>query len=273
MIPAIENSPGTVLFAADLDGTLIHSHRHWRPGDVVVEMLHGKPQSFMTENAVSLLRELQQYAVFVPITSRSIDQYRRIVWPKGIAPPRLAIVSNGGNVLVDGELSAEWSRASEKMIQPYRAKVEQAYRALMGTGLAASGRVADGMFAAAAFKDNRTAARAYGETVFPDGLWSARSGRKIFAGPPGVDKKTALCRLMKQDERIPPLIAAGDSIMDIGMLQIADLALVPKPMAGALAATRERIREGVQEDFAAAMLKEALGWCQRRARPRACVVL
>ena len=35
---------GKMLFASDLDNTLLFSRRHSRPGDVCVEMLDGKEQ-------------------------------------------------------------------------------------------------------------------------------------------------------------------------------------------------------------------------------------
>ena len=52
----------TILFASDLDNTLLFSHRHRQPGDRCVELLNGAEQGFFTQETVDLLPQVVQSA-------------------------------------------------------------------------------------------------------------------------------------------------------------------------------------------------------------------
>ena len=88
---------GTILFASDLDNTLLFSHRHRQPGDRCVERLNGAEQGFFTQDTLDLLPQVVRRVHLLPITTRSVEQYRRIQWPDGTAP-RIALTANGGTV-------------------------------------------------------------------------------------------------------------------------------------------------------------------------------
>ena len=45
-----------ILFATDLDNTLLFSHRHRQPGDRCAELWNGAEQGFFTPETVDLLR-------------------------------------------------------------------------------------------------------------------------------------------------------------------------------------------------------------------------
>ena len=45
---------GTILFASDLDNTLLFSHRHRQPEDRCVERLNGAEQGFFTRETPDL---------------------------------------------------------------------------------------------------------------------------------------------------------------------------------------------------------------------------
>ena len=63
----------------DLDNTLIYSCRHDIGEEkVCVELYEGREVSFMTKRSLSLLKEVQKKALFVPVTTRTAEQYRRI---------------------------------------------------------------------------------------------------------------------------------------------------------------------------------------------------
>lgn len=72
---------GTILFASDLDNTLLFSHRHRQPEDRCVERLNGAEQGFFTRETPDLLPQVVQRVHLLPITTRSIEQYQRIQWP------------------------------------------------------------------------------------------------------------------------------------------------------------------------------------------------
>ena len=83
------------------------------------------------------------------------------------------------------------------------------------------------------------------------------TGSKVYALPAGLCKGAAAARLA---ERIAPhrrIICAGDSMMDVPLLDIADAAVFPEDMRGAgitapevITAPRERFPEFVTEYFA-----------------------
>ena len=53
---------GTILFASDLDNTLLFSHRHRQPEDRCVERLNGAEQGFVTRTG-SVMLPLQRMRV------------------------------------------------------------------------------------------------------------------------------------------------------------------------------------------------------------------
>ena len=71
-----------MMFASDLDGTLIYSKRRFGEETLNVsvrnvEVYNGREISFMTEKAIALLRELSDEMMFVPVTTRTVEQYNR----------------------------------------------------------------------------------------------------------------------------------------------------------------------------------------------------
>lgn len=61
---------GTILFASDLDNTLLFSHRHRQPEDRCVERLNGAEQGFFTRETPDLLPQVVQRVHLLPITTR-----------------------------------------------------------------------------------------------------------------------------------------------------------------------------------------------------------
>ena len=70
-----------ILFASDLDNTLIYSYKREIGKKVLVETMGEKELSFMTENTWRLLKELPPHMMFVPVSTRSEEQYKRICFP------------------------------------------------------------------------------------------------------------------------------------------------------------------------------------------------
>ena len=116
-----------ILFACDLDNTLIHSHKHKADGDICIEIYNDKAQSFISSRAVELLTEINSKILFVPVTTRSIEQYRRIQWLEG-TQPEFAVTSNGANILHGGEIDLNWRQDFYKFIQPYENELRELNR-------------------------------------------------------------------------------------------------------------------------------------------------
>ncbi|MFR0871963.1 MAG: hypothetical protein ACLSG5_11605 [Oscillospiraceae bacterium] len=85
------------LIFSDLDGTLIFSASRKQPGDIVCEYKDNREISCITKRQAELLPGLE----IIPVTTRSIEQYRRIRFPEGFSP-EYALTDNGGTLLVNG---------------------------------------------------------------------------------------------------------------------------------------------------------------------------
>lgn len=84
------------LFASDLDNTLIYSYKRDIGTDTVcAEVYEGRQVSFMTKRSRELLEKVNQTMHFVPVTTRSVQQYERIRFGDTWSP-RLALAANGG---------------------------------------------------------------------------------------------------------------------------------------------------------------------------------
>ena len=211
------------ILACDLDNTLIHSYKKFRDGDICVEIYDGHEQSFISPEALDLLKKISAQIFFVPITTRSITQYRRIFWTKDFSP-NVAVVANGAYLLngdrqeiflrdvVDEKISAELETLRESFSTDTRFNIC---------------RIVDESFLFLRCRDDLDAA----EIFFETNLTVQHTGKKIYLFPPKLNKGTALKRLTEKfsaDE----VFAAGDSEIDLPMLEVADVAFAPKNLRG-----------------------------------------
>ncbi|MDE7294517.1 MAG: HAD family hydrolase, partial [Oscillospiraceae bacterium] len=70
-----------MIFLSDLDNTLIFSYKKMSPDNLCVETKEGKKLSYMTHEGGRLFREMTEKMRFIPITTRSVEQYSRIIFP------------------------------------------------------------------------------------------------------------------------------------------------------------------------------------------------
>jgi len=219
-------SPGAgLLFASDLDNTLIYSRRHGIPGGVCVETLHGAQQSFLSPRTRDLLEQVCRKAALVPVTTRSVEQYLRLAWPPGCAP-RYAVAANGAVLLKDGVRVPGWREESEEELRAWREVMLSLMPEFSDPDRYPRCRVVDEAYLFVLCADEAQAvdgARVYAGL---NGLTAAASGRKLYFFPPLVNKGRALARLK---ERFAPAVtvSAGDSVIDLPMLCEADVAVVP----------------------------------------------
>ena len=217
---------GGLLFASDLDNTLLFSYRRRREGDVCVEMLDGREQGFCTTGTLERLARVRERLLFVPVTSRSIAQYRRIVWPEACAP-RYAVTTNGGILLDGGVCDPAWEADSRALTAPWRRELARLEEQLEEAPVPWRFRMVDGLYLFAAC-DNAKDAEAGGRFFQGrTGLEVAVSGRKVYFFPPPLNKGQAIRRLR---ERFGPdrVVCAGDSVIDAPMLREADDAVFPE---------------------------------------------
>lgn len=212
-----------ILFASDLDNTLMFSYRHAGETDRCVERLEGRAQGFCTQRSLKLLARVRERTLFIPVTSRSVEQYRRIRWPAPCAP-RYAAAANGGILLENGVEDLEWSARSGALAAPWQEELRELEARLPEVPVAKRFRMVDGLYLFAACDDGESARR-LGD-FFQPSVDVAVSGRKVYFFPPPLNKGEAVRRLQ---ERFQPdrTVCAGDSAIDVPMLRLADVAVVP----------------------------------------------
>lgn len=216
------------LFAWDIDNTLIYSKKHPHDGWKCVEWIHEKEQAYISPETEKLLRSVFLPEKFIPVTSRSMEQYRRIILPEGLMP-ECAVTANGADLLVHGVADPMWRKETERLISPYRPELTRMRETLVKRDCFIRCRMVDDAYLFV-YCDERTdpvATAADIQTMTSTHVMV--SGKKIYLFPPGLNKGTAIDMLRK---RFAPdlVIAAGDSEMDIPMLERADICIHPGKM-------------------------------------------
>ena len=210
-----------ILFACDLDNTLIHSYKHRRPDDVCVELYDGREQSFISARALDLLKKISARIFFVPVTTRSIAQYRRIFLAEDFCP-RCAVVTNGAFFL-EGARQENFLR---EVAAPYEKELA-AQLAAADEKIFSIARVVDESFLFLKCREEFDAE----EISFDTPLTVQRTGKKIYLFPPKLNKGEAL-KLLAKKFSPEKIFAAGDSEIDLPMLKLADVAFAPKTLRG-----------------------------------------
>ena len=224
-----------ILFACDLDNTLIHSYKYRRAGDICVEHYEGREQSFISPRTLELIKNFSEQNLFIPVTTRSIAQYRRIFWTEDFKP-RYAVVTNGAYFL-DGDNQENFLR---EVATPYQDELNRQLAAA-DENIFSIARIVDESFLFLKCRDDIEPADISFDTnlAVEEGAGNREQGavksnpcslalfpnKKIYLFPPELNKGEALKLLIK---RFSPekVFAAGDSSIDLPMLQLADCSFV-----------------------------------------------
>lgn len=221
-----------IMFATDLDNTLIHSYKKADDTtEICVELYtDGKKLSYMTQSAYNHLNELKslENLSIIPVTTRSIEQYQRIRLFKGDTHyPRFALASNGGNLLIDNVADEKWFNESSELIADSMPQLNKAMNILDSHNATQfDARLVDGLFVFTKSSDIPDITRILNESLDLTNVFILNNGEKIYVIPKILSKGTAIKRLK---ERFSPdlTISAGDSQFDIPMLSNTDIAIIP----------------------------------------------
>lgn len=228
-----------ILFATDLDNTMIYSYKKEIPDPVLVEEMDGKALSYMTGYACEKLNNLPPHICFVPVTTRSLAQYRRIRIP-GLKHPEYALVSNGGILLRNGEPDPDWYEVSIAVTKAVDGEFEKAKQILnQDENLTLDIRMVDDLFLFTKSSQKEQTVKRLTETLDLSRVDVHSNGQKIYVIPKGLNKGSMLKRLVKKLGS-PYTIGCGDSLFDIPLLLAADLAICPEELnQGELAQRKE----------------------------------
>ena len=224
-----------MIFATDLDKTLIHSYRHLtnKKPVTVVECKGTKPLSYMTDDAIKLLNTLkqEQNLKIIPVTARSNEQFQRI---SIVTDSEYAIIASGGMLLHNNQPLPEWDKYVNKIINDN----SQFYTYLMdilndySTIMEVPPRIVDN--AVIFFKLNTPPDT---QPVFIDRIlnicknidWNATiQAQKIYLAPHNISKETALTFLTNYLNETD-IITAGDGKLDINFIKLGTLKFIPSP--------------------------------------------
>jgi len=259
-----------MIICVDLDRTLIYSANALdlgaeTPRLLCVEIYKGAPLSYMTETAAELLRTLQGHVV--PTTTRTPEQLARVRLPG--PPPSYAIASNGGHLLVDGVPDPAWTaRVTARLAGCAPLDEVKAHLGATAGPFVATLRVASDLFVYAVVD---RAALPYGWVdalaawCAPRGWAVSLQGRKVYAVPRPLTKAAAAVEI--RDRLGGPLLAAGDSLLDADLLEVADAAI--RPAHGELAGagfTRDHLTVTTATGVRAG--EEMLAWMHARVKTR-----
>lgn len=229
--------PYTVV-ASDLDRTLVYSTAalalampdEHAPRLLCVEVHEARPLSFMTETAGMLVAQLADTARFVPTTTRTRKQYRRISLPG--RTPRYAICANGGHLLVDGRTDHDWNAEMRRRLDGNCAPLPEVCAHLAATAdplWLRKERIAEDLFAYLVVERERLPegwVKDLAAWAQPLGWTVSLQGRKIYAVPRPLTKSAALAEVVRRTGA-RQVLAAGDSLLDTDLLLAADAGWTP----------------------------------------------
>lgn len=226
-----------MMFASDLDGTLIYSNRRLdeEPLPVPVrsvEVYNGREISFMTEKAIALLRELADEMMFVPVTTRTAEQYNRISLFREEIRPTYAITCNGGVVLKDGNVDIYWQDYVRAKIDGSTASVEDVKRKIeetAGSSWLEPIHVVDRFFVYMIIKPPLSPERfkEYSRWAAEYGWVFSVQGRKVYFIPSFINKWDAV-NYVAEIEGKKTIYTAGDSNLDVCLIEQAKFGLIPR---------------------------------------------
>ncbi|MBT8224142.1 MAG: HAD family hydrolase [Dactylosporangium sp.] len=218
----------TALVATDLDGTVMFSLAGPPAGALTVDPV---ADTYMTSAVVAGWSRLATAGVLVPVTTRTVDQYQRLMLPG--PPPRYAVVGNGTRLLVRGESDPTWQRAVRKDLVAAGAGFQTVWKQAVRWRSGRAFRLVRGVdeafvYLAAERRDSWLVAFAHEASAWADqrGWRASLQGRKLYLVPVALDKAAAVARLAARlgtDE----VFAGGDSLLDAQMLRSASASIRP----------------------------------------------
>ncbi len=180
-----------IIFAADLDNTLVYSESKIN-GGICVEIYNERRQGFMTEHTYKNFGKIAGNVRFIPVTTRSVEQFRRIKFPDGHVP-EYALTSNGATLLHNGEPVEEWEliRRDEKL----RELLNAVYGRYCGDTRFRICRIVDDAFVYVVCNDGENSLDIAEKLRSKEEITFEVTGRKIYFFPDGLNKGAAVKNL------------------------------------------------------------------------------
>lgn len=220
-----------MIFATDLDSTMIFSHRlvenlndNLSSSVHCVEIYNDRSITYMTTTAIERLKFLMDRIHVIPVTTRSIAQLNRV---KIFMNTEYAIADNGGVILHNGVIDSKWEKHIHNILDMYDlGMVLDIFYQL--PDLTLKPKVVDNCFVFTK-TDNVELCKQVLKNKLDTKMWQLSfQGKKVYAIPQGITKGLALQHICQNlISNSSPVIASGDSNLDLSMLQYADYGIIP----------------------------------------------
>jgi len=226
-----------MIIASDLDRTVFYSKRAIEELGLPIETklkpveIKGDTwASYLTETAYLSLKVLCQHCVFVPVTTRTTEQYKRFIIFENDIPLTYAITSNGANILYKGALMEEWREQIITTTRQESVSFEVLLSILQREGFHFKGqrRSAENLFFYYLLDCLPTVSDrlSLNEAALKYGWRISLQGRKLYFIPKAISKGKALDYICKR-EGVKAVAGAGDSMLDWDFLQNCQYRFVP----------------------------------------------
>lgn len=214
-------------FISDLDNTIIFSYKRDIGKDkVLVEKRLEKELSFMSNYSHSRLAILDRDYSFIPLTTRSLEQYRRINFFEN-KKIKIALVANGGILLEDDRIVDNWYKESLSLAKESLEELKKAKEILSKRDeVYFEIRLVDGLFIFTKSNKTEITLESLKEVLDLSLVDISNHGEKIYVFPKSINKGKSLERL-RNFYKFTKIVVAGDSEMDIPMLERGDISIFP----------------------------------------------
>lgn len=226
-----------MIYASDIDRTLIFSERFLTDFNVdkrrVSLIDECKQNSYISKKVANRLSHLlsERKVRFIPVTTRSVEQFKRIQFEKFGIDIDYAITTNGGTILYKGEPVKSWEEKVRKQL-PNKDQFNSVIDSInMIEGINYDTKTIDDRFIMSkcdsdtqsiSLVKNRLCSLEKEYPLFRFLMYS----NKVYAVPRCFGKDIAL-NWLKHKLRENKVLSSGDSAFDIPMLSISNFRVVP----------------------------------------------
>lgn len=248
-----------IAFCSDLDNTLIYSHRRSIPEPKLpAEYLDGRIISYMTERTLRYFSE-QKSVELIPVTTRTEAQYRRIGIFQNEIPCRYALVCNGAVLLENGVSQQDWLEETLRLGEAGFAEIERLRALMKDSAFSEHMHYAEPGILYFVPEETEPVEQQLLACADPEMVMVCVNGRKVYCIPRTLTKGVAVRRL-RDRLHMETLIAAGDSTMDVPMLNEADIAICAEEIAPLVHVENKVVPEGIlSDDICTYIEKKAAG--------------
>lgn len=229
-----------MIFISDLDKTLIFSKKHLpTTNDLYIAENKDKiPCSFIEKRTFDNLKKFSEHNIFIPATARTKEQYERIHIFNHLNT-KYSIICNGKSILIDGQIDENWENLMNDKISKLPRQITPLFKEITEFSKKELPETEmkyycyDNYLAMISFpkKEDLTVnfINNLNLLIKDSGWYAFACGRKLYISTSFINKKFALQyikdELLKTDEKI---VASGDSLYDLEMLEYSDFPIIPK---------------------------------------------